>query len=56
MAIFSRGFSGRPRESNPDLPPGQFLTASVTSASPVRNASQRPPGAPPPLPVPFTDP
>ena len=25
MAIFSRGFSGRPRESNPDLPPGQFL-------------------------------
>mgnify|MGYP001172878689 FL=1 len=37
MAIFSRGFSGRPRESNPDLPPGQFLTEDfpVLSAGPT---------------------
>lgn len=37
MAIFSRGFTGRPRESNPDLPPGQFLTEDfpVLSAGPT---------------------
>jgi DMSO/TMAO reductase YedYZ molybdopterin-dependent catalytic subunit len=39
MAIFSRGFSGRPRESTPDLPPGQFLTEDfpVLSAGPTPN-------------------
>ena len=37
MAIFSRGFSGRPREVNPDLPPGQFITEDfpVLSAGPT---------------------
>jgi len=37
MAIFSRGFTGRPRESNLDLPPGQFLTEDfpVLSAGPT---------------------
>lgn len=37
MAIFSRGFTGRPRESNPDLPPGQFVTEDfpVLSAGPT---------------------
>ena len=37
MALFSRGFSGRSREGNPDLPPGQFLTEDfpVLSAGPT---------------------
>jgi DMSO/TMAO reductase YedYZ molybdopterin-dependent catalytic subunit len=37
MAIISRGFSGRSRESTPDLPPGQFLTEDfpVLSAGPT---------------------
>ena len=37
VAVFSRGFSGRPRESNPDLPPGQFVTEDfpVLSAGPT---------------------
>ena len=37
MAIFSRGFRGRPRETNPDLPPGQFVTEDfpVLSAGPT---------------------
>ena len=37
MAIFSRGFTGRPREVQPDLPPGQFLTEDfpVLSAGPT---------------------
>ena len=37
MAIFSRGFTGRPREAQPDLPPGQFLTEDfpVLSAGPT---------------------
>ena len=37
MAIISRGFSGRSRESNPDLPPGQFVTEDfpVLSAGPT---------------------
>lgn len=37
MAIFSRGFTGRPRTAQPDLPPGQFLTEDfpVLSAGPT---------------------
>lgn len=37
MAVFSRGFGGRARESTPDLPPGQFLTEDfpVLSAGPT---------------------
>jgi DMSO/TMAO reductase YedYZ molybdopterin-dependent catalytic subunit len=37
MAVISRGFSGRNRESTPDLPPGQFLTEDfpVLSAGPT---------------------
>ncbi|NQX10241.1 molybdopterin-dependent oxidoreductase [Microbacteriaceae bacterium VKM Ac-2855] len=37
MAVFSRGFGSRRRESNPDLPPGQYLTEDfpVLSAGPT---------------------
>lgn len=37
MAVFSRGFGGRPRDTNPDLPPGQFVTDDfpVLSAGPT---------------------
>lgn len=37
MAGFSRGFGARRRESDPDLPPGQYLTADfpVLSAGPT---------------------
>ncbi|MCU1523481.1 MAG: sulfite oxidase-like oxidoreductase [Microbacteriaceae bacterium] len=37
MGIISRGFSGRSREHNPDLPPGQYLTEDfpVLSAGPT---------------------
>lgn len=37
MGIVSRGFSGRSREHNPDLPPGQYLTEDfpVLSAGPT---------------------
>jgi DMSO/TMAO reductase YedYZ molybdopterin-dependent catalytic subunit len=37
MAVFSRGFGARRRESSPDLPPGQFLTTDfpVLSAGPT---------------------
>jgi DMSO/TMAO reductase YedYZ molybdopterin-dependent catalytic subunit len=37
MAIFSRGFTGRRREDNPELPPGQYLTEDfpVLSAGPT---------------------
>ena len=37
MAVFSRGFGGRPRDTNPDLPPGQFVTEDfpVLSAGPT---------------------
>lgn len=37
MAVFSRGFGGRPRDENPDLPPGQFVTEDfpVLSAGPT---------------------
>ncbi|HEY5222163.1 MAG TPA: sulfite oxidase-like oxidoreductase [Microbacteriaceae bacterium] len=37
MAIFTRGFGGRSREHNPDLPPGQYLTEDfpVLSAGPT---------------------
>jgi DMSO/TMAO reductase YedYZ molybdopterin-dependent catalytic subunit len=37
MGIISRGFSGRGREHNPDLPPGQYLTEDfpVLSAGPT---------------------
>lgn len=37
MGIISRGFSGRSRESTPDLPPGQYLTEDfpVLSAGPT---------------------
>ena len=37
MGIVSRGFSGRGREHNPDLPPGQYLTEDfpVLSAGPT---------------------
>jgi DMSO/TMAO reductase YedYZ molybdopterin-dependent catalytic subunit len=39
MGIISRGFSGRSREHNPDLPPGQYLTEDfpVLSAGPTPN-------------------
>jgi DMSO/TMAO reductase YedYZ molybdopterin-dependent catalytic subunit len=37
MAVFSRGFGGRPRDDNPNLPPGQFVTEDfpVLSAGPT---------------------
>ena len=37
MSIFTRGFSGRERENNPALPPGQYLTEDfpVLSAGPT---------------------
>ena len=37
MAIISRGFAGRSREHNPELPPGQYLTEDfpVLSAGPT---------------------
>ncbi|MDM4764279.1 molybdopterin-dependent oxidoreductase [Galbitalea sp. SE-J8] len=37
MAVISRGFGARRRESDPDLPPGQFLTTDfpVLSAGPT---------------------
>ena len=37
MAIFTRGFTGRGREANPDLPPGQYLADDfpVLSAGPT---------------------
>jgi DMSO/TMAO reductase YedYZ molybdopterin-dependent catalytic subunit len=37
MAVISRGFFGRRREENPDLPPGQYLTEDfpVLSAGPT---------------------
>jgi DMSO/TMAO reductase YedYZ molybdopterin-dependent catalytic subunit len=37
MAVFSRGFGSRRRESTPDLPPGQYLTTDfpVLSAGPT---------------------
>ena len=37
MGIISRGFSGRSREHNPELPPGQYLTEDfpVLSAGPT---------------------
>jgi DMSO/TMAO reductase YedYZ molybdopterin-dependent catalytic subunit len=37
MSIFTRGFSGRGRDNNPNLPPGQYLTADfpVLSAGPT---------------------
>ena len=37
MAIFTRGFTGRSREANPDLPPGQYLADDfpVLSAGPT---------------------
>ncbi|MCU1406420.1 MAG: sulfite oxidase-like oxidoreductase [Glaciihabitans sp.] len=37
MAVVSRGFFGRKREENPDLPPGQYLTVDfpVLSAGPT---------------------
>ncbi|GAA2228450.1 sulfite oxidase-like oxidoreductase [Herbiconiux moechotypicola] len=37
MAVFSRGFGGRRRESDPALPPGQYLTEDfpVLSAGPT---------------------
>ncbi|CAN5249365.1 sulfite oxidase-like oxidoreductase [soil metagenome] len=37
MSIFTRGFSGRGRDNNPDLPPGQYLTEDfpVLSAGPT---------------------
>jgi len=39
MSIFTRGFSGRGRENNPALPPGQYLTEDfpVLSAGPTPN-------------------
>ena len=39
MSIFTRGFSGRGRDSNPALPPGQYLTEDfpVLSAGPTPN-------------------
>jgi DMSO/TMAO reductase YedYZ molybdopterin-dependent catalytic subunit len=41
MGIISRGFSGRSREHNPALPPGQFLTEDfpVLSAGPTPRIS-----------------
>jgi DMSO/TMAO reductase YedYZ molybdopterin-dependent catalytic subunit len=37
VAVFSRGFKGRPRQSHPELPPGQYLTEDfpVLSAGPT---------------------
>jgi DMSO/TMAO reductase YedYZ molybdopterin-dependent catalytic subunit len=37
MSIFTRGFSGRGRDQNPDIPPGQYLTEDfpVLSAGPT---------------------
>lgn len=37
MAVVSRGFGGRQRDTNPDLPPGQYLTEDfpVLSAGPT---------------------
>jgi DMSO/TMAO reductase YedYZ molybdopterin-dependent catalytic subunit len=37
MAVISRGFTGRSREHNPELPPGQYLTTDfpVLSAGPT---------------------
>jgi DMSO/TMAO reductase YedYZ molybdopterin-dependent catalytic subunit len=37
MSIFTRGFSGRGRDENPNLPPGQYLTKDfpVLSAGPT---------------------
>jgi DMSO/TMAO reductase YedYZ molybdopterin-dependent catalytic subunit len=37
MVVISRGFTGRSREHNPELPPGQYLTADfpVLSAGPT---------------------
>jgi DMSO/TMAO reductase YedYZ molybdopterin-dependent catalytic subunit len=37
MAVISRGFTGRPRDSTPELPPGQFVTEDfpVLSAGPT---------------------
>ena len=37
MSIFTRGFAGRGRDNNPDLPPGQYLTEDfpVLSAGPT---------------------
>ena len=39
MSIFTRGFSGRNRDENPALPPGQYLTEDfpVLSAGPTPN-------------------
>ena len=39
MSIFTRGFSGRGRDENPDLPPGQYLAEDfpVLSAGPTPN-------------------
>ena len=39
MAVISRGFGGRQRDANPDLPPGQYLTGDfpVLSAGPTPN-------------------
>ena len=39
MSIFTRGFSGRDRDDNPDLPPGQYLAEDfpVLSAGPTPN-------------------
>jgi DMSO/TMAO reductase YedYZ molybdopterin-dependent catalytic subunit len=39
MSIFTRGFSGRGRDNNPALPPGQYLTEDfpVLSAGPTPN-------------------
>jgi DMSO/TMAO reductase YedYZ molybdopterin-dependent catalytic subunit len=41
MAVFSRGFGSRRRESDPDLPPGQYLTEDfpVLSAGPTPRIS-----------------
>jgi DMSO/TMAO reductase YedYZ molybdopterin-dependent catalytic subunit len=42
MSIFTRGFSGRGRDNNPDLPPGQYLTEDfpVLSAGPTPNVEK----------------
>ena len=41
MGIISRGFAGRSREHNPELPPGQYLTEDfpVLSAGPTPRIS-----------------
>lgn len=41
MSIFTRGFSGRGRDDNPAIPPGQYLTEDfpVLSAGPTPNVS-----------------